>query len=79
MAQPKQPEMIKRLDFVMVSLNGTHPPMPDDTETGNTCHAIGINARLCMFNGSTRGQKFHEPRKQKANVIGRVAICCFDC
>jgi hypothetical protein len=75
-----QQNVIKKWDFVLVRLNGTHPDMPDEIETGtHTCHAIGINARLCMFNGSTRGQKFHEPRKQRTNVIGRVALCCFDC
>lgn len=74
-----RPEM-KKWDFITVSSNGTHPPMPDDIETGtHTCQSIGINARLCVFNSSTRGQKFHEPRKQKANVIGRVALCCFEC
>lgn len=74
-----QPEVMKRLDFVMVSINGTHPPIDMEDDTLPYPCQSGINTRLCVFNGSTRGQKFHEPRKQKPNVIGRVALCCFDC
>lgn len=75
MAQPEQPEMMKRLDFVMVSLDGTHPPIDMD-ENPQPCQGFGKLSRFCSLSAHTRSGRFGF---QEKTITNGVAICCFDC
>lgn len=68
---------VKKLDFVLVSSEKTHPPidMEDDT-LPYPCQSIGRLSRLCSLSAHTRSRRFKSDKN--ANVSG-ITLCCFNC
>jgi hypothetical protein len=71
-----QQGMTKKWDFVLVSLNGTHPDMPDiEVENQHPCQSIGRLSRFCSLSAQTRSPRYSH---EKTGLNG-VTICCFEC
>jgi ornithine carbamoyltransferase len=73
-----QQNVMEKWDFILVSLNGTHPPMPvDNVEIDNAhpCQSIGRLSRFCSLSSHTRSPRYSH---EKTGLNG-VTICCFEC